>query len=308
MSRLPSLALLLLVFGPAPGATAETIALFAECVGTHPTDAAKQIVRFGYQNSFPNNGAALDTPYGVSNLVTLDGQDAGPAAGVPSRLKLGLHTSAFIVAFAQGQTVRWRVRDPQTGTLVTAGPSSSTPPCDLTIGPAGPTGQAGAAGLAGPDGSQGETGETGAVGATGPPGAAGAQGPKGDAGAPGAPGPAGTPGAQGPTGPNGETGATGSQGSQGIRGATGAEGAIGSQGAAGPQGAAGAQGAIGPPGPTGGQGPPGPQGESFAKATLLFLPAGSPAPVSYAFVGRFTIPGDGDKMKGSLPVDVYRRN
>ena len=310
-SRLPLLVALLFLLGPAPRAAAQTIALFAECVGVDPADATKQVVRFGYQNSFPNNGAPLETPYSASNFVTIDGQDAGPAAGVPSRLKLGMHTSAFSVAFTQGQTVQWQVQDPQTGVLATASPSASTPPCDVTVGPAGPAGPSGAVGVAGATGPQGATGDTGAIGATpttAAAGATGAQGPKGDAGAQGAQGPSGTPGAQGAAGPKGQTGAPGSQGPQGIPGAIGTQGPIGLKGPAGAQGAIGFQGPIGPTGPAGAPGPPGPQGESFANGTLLFLPAGSPAPAAnYTFVGTFIIPGDDEKKKGSVSVDVYRR-
>jgi hypothetical protein len=39
---------------------------------------------------------------------------------------------------------------------------------------------------------------------------------------------------------------------------------------------------------------------------MLMLPAGSPRPANYTFVGTFTL-GAGQK-KNDLSVDVYRRN
>jgi hypothetical protein len=285
-----------------------TVVLLAECVGVHPLDATKQIVRFGYANSNPNGGQPLATPYGPENLVTIDGEDAGVVSGAPPELDLGIHTNAFSVAFTPGQTVIWAVRDPQTGLTMTASPTVSTPSCDLTIGPAGPVGPTGPVGPIGPSGATGNTGAAGPTGATGPTGPTGAQGPQGDPGPQGTPGSPGTTGAQGPQGPTGDTGAPGPQGLQGIPGPTGPQGPVGPQGNTGPQGNIGPAGAAGPTGPPGPQGPQGAQGEGLFAGSLLFLPAGSPAPANYTFIGTLTIPSADAKKKDSLSVDVYRRN
>jgi hypothetical protein len=202
------------------------------------------------------------------------------------------------------------------------------------IGPQGPKGDTGATGPAGPQGPQGERGRRGAQGETGAAGPQGPQGEKGDTGATGPAGPQGPQGergrrgaqgetgATGPQGPQGETGAAGAvgpqgekgetgatgpagpQGPQGERGARGARGDKGDTGAAGPQGPAGPQGAVGP------QGPAGPQGEGLFPGALLMLPAGSPAPGNYTFVGTFELtPSGGSRGRGGMvAVDVYRRN
>jgi hypothetical protein len=165
-------------------------------------------------------------------------------------------------------------------------------------GPQGEKGDTGATGPAGPQGPQGPQGERGRRGAQGETGATGPQGPQGETGAAGAVGP------QGEKGETGATGPAGPQGPQGERGARGARGDKGDTGAAGPQGPAGPQGAVGP------QGPAGPQGEGLFPGALLMLPAGSPAPGNYTFVGTFELtPSGGSRGRGGMvAVDVYRRN
>lgn len=163
-------------------------------------------------------------------------------------------------------------------------------------GPQGPKGDTGATGSQGPQGIQGEVGPTGATGATG------AKGDKGDTGATGATGPAGPQGLQGdagPVGPKGDTGATG---------ATGPIGPQGLQGEIGPTGPEGDTGATGPAGPQG------PAGEGLVTGALMFLPAGTPAPVGWTFVGSFTqqmttgTSGRGGGTPQFLTVNVYRKN
>jgi hypothetical protein len=288
-----------------------TVVLQAECVGADPFDATKQIVRFGYADSYLNGGQPLVRSYGAMNNVTIGGQDAGAVSGAPSEFDLGIHTNAFSLAFTPGQMVIWAVTDPQTGLTVTASPGASTPSCDLTRGPMGPPGATGPVGPTGPEGPPGPigaTGPTGAMGPAGPTGDTGARGPKGDTGPQGEQGSPGSPGAQGPPGPTGDTGAPGAPGPQGIQGPAGPPGAPGLPGVAGPQGNAGPAGPAGQSGPEGPQGPRGPQGDGLFAGSLLFLPAGSPAPANYTFVGTLAIPGADLKKKNSLSVDVYRRN
>ncbi|PYR49256.1 MAG: hypothetical protein DMF89_13425 [Acidobacteria bacterium] len=58
------------------------------------------------------------------------------------------------------------------------------------------------------------------------------------------------------------------------------------------------------PGPAGPQGPP---GEGLVAGALLLLPAGSPAPTNYRFVGTFILTGAPPKAE-KMHVDVYRHN
>ena len=57
-------------------------------------------------------------------------------------------------------------------------------------------------------------------------------------------------------------------------------------------------------------GPAGPQGEGLMTGSLLFLPAGSPAPAGYSFIGTFNLqPANTNRGQGSqVQVDGYRRN
>lgn len=135
-------------------------------------------------------------------------------------------------------------------------------------------------------------GEPVLVGPPGPPGPAGPQGPEGPQG------PQGPRGAEGPQGPAGDTGATGAQGPQGESGPAGSQGPAGAQGPAGPQGTTGATGATGQTGP---------QGEGLFSGSLLFLPAHSPAPQGYTYVGRFDLTTS-QSPKTTIQVDIYRRN
>ncbi len=117
-------------------------------------------------------------------------------------------------------------------------------------------------------------------------------------------GPQGLQGEPGPTGPQGPKGDTGAIGPQGPKGDTGPQGAPGPQGPVGATGSQGIQGPMGPPGPTG------PQGEGLMSGSLLLLPAGSPAPPGYTFVGTFDLqPSESNRGRGvQLRVDLYRRN
>jgi probable HAF family extracellular repeat protein len=126
------------------------------------------------------------------------------------------------------------------------------------------------------------------------------------AGVAGQPGPAGPTGADGPTGPAGAQGPAGPQGIAGPQGVAGPQGDAGPAGPAGPQGPIGLQGPSGPTGPAGPAGATGPQGEGIPAGGMLMLPAGSPRPANYTFVGTFTL--SAGQKKNDLSVDVYRRN
>jgi hypothetical protein len=194
-----------------------SIVLRAECVQPDPADATRQIVRFGYENTFLNGGLPFDLPYGVSNAVTIDGVDAGPIAGPPTTFALGIHGNAFAVRFSAGQTVVWSVRDPQTALTMTAAPTATTASC-VAAGPKGDKGDPGAPGT------------PGAAGAAGADGARGDAGPKGDSGPQGLQGPQGIQGPAGPAGPTGPAGPAGPAGTNGNPGAKGDTGAKGDPG------------------------------------------------------------------------------
>ena len=178
---------------------AATIVLRAECVAIDPSDAAKRLVQFGYENTFMTT-VPLPTPYGApANSVTIADVDAGEVSGAPASLAVGLHTNAFTVRYTAGQSVVWSVRDPATSLTMTASPSAFTPSCTVA-GPAGPQGPIGPTGPAGPTGGTGAPGATGPQGIPGADGAAGATGPQGPRGDTGPQGPKGDTGAQGPAG------------------------------------------------------------------------------------------------------------
>lgn len=166
-------------------------------------------------------------------------------------------------------------------TEITFDPTSACEPLDPgTAGPPGPPGPEG------PMGPQGPAGPEGPEGPQGPAGAEGPQGPAGATGATGAQGPQGEPGPVGPQGPAGATGATGAAGAQGPQGATGATGATG---------------AVGP------QGSQGPAGEGLFSGAMLLLPASSPAPQGYTYIGRFDLTTS-QSPKTTIQVDIYRKN
>ena len=124
------------------------------------------------------------------------------------------------------------------------------------------------------------------VGPVGPPGPPGPEGPQG---------PAGPEGPQGPVGPEGPQGPIGPEGPQGPVGPTG------------PQGPKGDRGDVGAMGPAGAKGDP---GEGLMAGSLLMLPAGSPAPLGYTYVGTFDLtPSLESRGRNTLmSVDVYHRN
>lgn len=126
-------------------------------------------------------------------------------------------------------------------------------------------------------------------------GATGAQGPIGVQG---------IPGLQGDPGPRGEIGPVGPQGLKGDIGATGLQGPKGDTGLQGLKGDPGAQGFQGL------QGPSGPTGEGLVTGSMLILPAGSPPPANYTYVGSYSLtPTTGGKgPKALLNVDVYRKS
>jgi hypothetical protein len=90
---------------------------------------------------------------------------------------------------------------------------------------------------------------------------------------------------------------------EGPAGPKGPEGPTGPEGPQGPQGPAGEKGPAGPAGPIG------PKGEGLMVGSLLMLPAETPAPPNYEFVGRFDLmPYDGPRGRTSrMAVDVYKR-
>lgn len=249
------------------------ITIRAECVAPDPTDPAKWLVRFGYENRFENSGLPFDAPYGAANQFTVNGTDIGALAGVPTTLALGIHTNAFTFRFSDTETVVWSVVDPQSGDTHTASPTASTPSC-VVQGPAGDAGPQGPAGPQGVPGPEGSVGPQGPAGIDGAPGALGPQGPAGLDGQPGPQGPEGFPGADGAAGPVGATGATGATGAIGPQGPSGADGAPGVTGPQGPAGADGAPGVIGPIGPAGADGaagavgPTGPAGADGAPGAV----------------------------------------
>ena len=150
----------------------------------------------------------------------------------------------------------------------------------------------------------------GSAGPPGPPGPEGPMGPQGPAGPQGPEGPQGPAGAEGPQGPAGATGATGAPGPQGEPGPAGAQGPAGATGATGPAGAQGPQGLTGATGATGAvgpQGPQGPAGEGLFSGAMLLLPALSPAPQGYTYMGRFDLTTS-QSPKTTIQVDVYRKN
>jgi hypothetical protein len=105
----------------------------------------------------------------------------------------------------------------------------------------------------------------------------------------GSPGPAGPEGPQGPVGPEGPQGPVGPEG---------------------PQGPKGDRGDVGPMGPAGTAGPKGDPGEGLMPGSLLMLPAGSPAPLRYTYVGTFDLTPSLDSRgrNTAMSVDMYRRN
>ena len=105
-------------------------------------------------------------------------------------------------------------------------------------------------------------------------------------------GPVGPEGPQGPAGPEGPQGPVGPEGPQGPDG---------------PPGPKGDRGDVGAMGPAGAKGDP---GEGLMPGSLLMLPAGSPAPLRYTYVGTFDLTPSLDSRgrNTAMSVDVYRRN
>ncbi len=99
------------------------------------------------------------------------------------------------------------------------------------------------------------------------------------------------------------------KGDNGDQGATGPQGATGATGATGPQGEKGDVGAIGPQGPQGPQGPKGDKGDpaAFPAGAVLFVRAGSPPPVGFAFIGSMkqSLPSLGNGPAVAITIDVY---
>jgi hypothetical protein len=166
------------------------------------------IAVFGYRSELHdgNFGPYALPPSASNNAVLVDGNDAGPLAGVPASFAPGLHQNVFSFAFDPAtEDVRWLLRDPNTGIAQYASPSSSTPWCE-PMGPAGPQGEIGLPGEPGPPGVAGKPGPIGPEGPAGPPGV---PGKTGDPGVPGMHGEPGKPGPQGPIGPAGPAGPIG---------------------------------------------------------------------------------------------------
>ena len=113
----------------------------------------------------------------------------------------------------------------------------------------------------------------------------------------------------GPAGPQGPAGVEGPQGPAGPEGPQGPAGPEGPQGPAGPVGAKGERGDAGTMGPAGPAGPKGDPGEGLTPGSLLMLPAGSPAPPHYTYVGTFDLTPSMDSRGRNIAmaVDVYRR-
>jgi hypothetical protein len=101
-----------------------------------------------------------------------------------------------------------------------------------------------------------------------------------------------------------------SAGPQGPQGERGPQGPVGPAGPQGPPGADGAPGPQGPTGAVGPQGPVGPQGEGLFPGSLLMLPAGSPAPAGYTFLGTFDLQPSGENrgLMSQYRVDLYQRH
>lgn len=135
----------------------------------------------------------------MSSLLAQAGASAAAPVNTTSRVLAGcacviviVVVIVFAVLYKQGKLTGPQGAKGDAGPAGPAGPPGAAGP----QGPAGPAGQAGAAGQKGNTGASGPGGPQGPAGPQGPPGPAGPMGPPGPVGPPGPPGVSGAPDAK----------------------------------------------------------------------------------------------------------------